>query len=291
MSWLNWPIPAARLDASLSAWHPGNVATRSVHPVITSRSRSAAQALPPALAADMSAGGPVFREIARVMTRRLAQGAWAPGTAIPSEAALKAEFGVAIGTIRRAVDELVAQNMLVRQQGRGTFVAIHNRDRLLFHFFHIERKDGHKEYPEVRLFDFERMRMGRDTAAALGMHEGDPAIRFRNTLSLEGRAIMFDDITVPEALFPRLSEQRLRARQSTLYNLYQDEYRITVVRTAQRLASAAAPREVCKALGLPAALPVLVIRRVAYAYHDRPVEYRVSHVDTRLHDYVGDTRR
>jgi GntR family transcriptional regulator len=185
----------------------------------------------------------------------------------------------------------VAQNMLVRQQGRGTFVAEHNRDRLLFHFFHVERKDGHKEYPQVRLHDFERTRLDREAAEALGLHEGDPAVRFRNILALEGQAIMFDDITLPEALFPRLSEKRLRGRPSTLYNLYQDEYRITVVRTAQRLAAAAAPREVCRALGLPPALPVLVIRRVAYAYHDRPVEYRVSFVDTRLHDYVGDTHR
>jgi len=253
--------------------------------------RAAVEPSPSGLAADMPAGGPVYRAIARAMTRRLAQGAWKPGTAIPSEARLKAEFGVAIGTIRRAVDELVAQNMLVRQQGRGTFVAEHNRDRLLFHFFHVERKDGHKEYPEVRLYDFERTRLNREAAGALGLHEGDPAVRFRNTLALEGKSIMFDDITLPEALFPRLSEKRLRERPSTLYNLYQDEYRITVVRTAQRLASAAAPREVCRALGLPAGLPMLVIRRVAFAYHDRPVEYRVSYVDTRLHDYVGDTHR
>ena len=80
--------------------------------------------------AGASFGGPVYREIARAMTRRLAQGAWMPGEAIPSETRLKQEFGVAIGTIRKAVDELVAQNMLVRQQGRGTFVATHNRDRL-----------------------------------------------------------------------------------------------------------------------------------------------------------------
>ena len=263
------------------------MATRQPRPA----TRVAVEPPPSGLAADMSAGGPVYREIARAMTRRLAQGARKPGMAIPSEARLKEEFGVAIGTIRRAVDELVAQNMLVRQQGRGTFVASHNRDRLLFHFFHIERKDGHKEYPEVRLHDFERTRMDREAAAALGLHEGDPAVRFCNTLALEGRAIMFDDITLPEALFPRMSEKRLRERSSTLYNLYQDEYRITVVRTAQRLASAAAPREVCKALGLPAGLPVLAIRRVAFAYHDRPVEYRVSYVDTRLHDYVGDTHR
>ena len=225
------------------------------------------------------------------MTRRLATGEWKPGAAIPTETRLKDEFGVAIGTIRRAVDELVAQNMLVRQQGRGTFVATHNRDRLLFHFFHIERRDGYKEYPDVRLHDFERVRLGREVAALLGMHEGDRAVRFRNTLSLEGQKIMLDEITVPESLFPRLTEKKLRERNSTLYNLYQDEYRITVVRTSQRLGGGLVPREVARALEVPVGLPVLVIRRIAFAYHDRPVEYRVSYVDTRLHDYVGDTHR
>ncbi|MBL8385925.1 MAG: GntR family transcriptional regulator [Burkholderiales bacterium] len=225
------------------------------------------------------------------MTRRLAQGAWKPGEAIPSEARLKQEFGVAIGTIRRAVDELVAQNMLVRQQGRGTFVATHNRERLLFHFFHVERKDGYKEYPHVQLLDFWRERVAREVAGELGIFEGDRVIRFRNTLSLEGVPVMLDDITLPEALFPRLTEKKLRERPSTLYNLYQDEYRISVVRTAQRLAAGIVPREVARALDLPAGLPVLLIRRVAFAYHDRPVEYRVSYVDTRAHDYVGDTHR
>ena len=225
------------------------------------------------------------------MTRRLATGDWKPGAAIPTETRLKEEFGVAIGTIRRAVDELVAQNMLVRQQGRGTFVATHNRDRLLFHFFHIERRDGYKEYPDVRLYDFESVRLVREVAALLGMHEGDRAVRFRNTLSLEGQKIMLDEITVPESLFPRLTEKKLRERNSTLYNLYQDQYRITVVRTSQRLGGGLVPREVARALEVPVGLPVLVIRRIAFAYHDRPVEYRVSYVDTRLHDYVGDTHR
>ena len=161
----------------------------------------------------------------------------------------------------------------------------------MFHFFHVERKDGYKEYPDVRLYDFEHVRMSREVAARLDMHEGDRAIRYRNTLALEGRKIMLDDITVPEQLFPRLTEKKLRERQSTLYNLYQDDYRISVVRTAQRLSAGSAPRDVAKALDLPAGLPVIVIRRVAFGYHDRSVEYRVSYVDTRLHDYVGDTHR
>ena len=250
--------------------------------------------MPPRLASPLSGlatGAPIYREIAQVMTRRLTLGEWKPGEAIPSEAALKAEFGVAIGTIRKAVDELVAQNILVRQQGRGTFVATHNRDRLLFHFFHVERRGGAKEYPQVRLFSFERTRLTREAADALSRYEGDPAWRLCNTLALQGRPMMFDDIVLPEALFPRLTEKRLRERDSTLYHLYQEMFRISVVRTEQRLAAGTAPREVARALDLPAGLPVLVIRRVAFSYHDRPVEYRVSYTDTREHDYVGDTTR
>lgn len=272
------------------------MATRraALMPAAAPAATAAGPAARPAIGASgavNSAGGPVYREIARALTRRLAQGVWKPGEAIPSETVLKHEFGVAIGTIRKAVDELVAQNMLVRQQGRGTFVATHDRARLLFHFFHVERQDGHKEYPDVQLHAFERTTLNREAAAKLASHEGDRALRFRNTLALEGRRIMLDDITLPEALFQRLTEKKLRARPGTLYTLYQDDYRISVVRTAQRLSAGIAPREVARALDLPAGLPVLVIRRVAFAYHDKPVEYRVSYVDTRHHDYVGDTLR
>jgi len=236
-------------------------------------------------------GVPIYKEIRRAMLARLAQGSWAPGTAIPSEARLKQEFGVAIGTIRKAVDELVAENILIRQQGRGTFVATHNRDRLLFHFFHIERQDGYKEYPDVRMLDFERGRADARVAAKLKLKEGERVLRFRNVLSLDGVQLMLDDITLPERLFPKLTEKRLRERPSTLYHLYQDDFGLSVVRTEQRLRAAIAPREVARALGLPAGLPMLEIHRVAFAYNDQPVEFRVSHVDTSGHDYVGDTRR
>lgn len=244
-----------------------------------------------AMAPVTAMGGPVYREIARSIMRSLEQGAWKPGEAIPSEARLKQEFGVAIGTIRKAVDELVAQGILLRQQGRGTFVATHNRDRQLFRFFHIERQDGYKEYPDVQLTGFVRIRLSREVADKLGLHEGGRAVRFRNTLALEGKLVMIEDITLPDVLFPRMTEKKLRERPNTLYKLYQDDYRISVVRTAQRLSAGVAPREVAKALDLPAGLPLLVIRRVAFAYHDKPVEYRVSYVDTRQHDYVGDTHR
>jgi GntR family transcriptional regulator len=234
---------------------------------------------------------PLYLEVKRLITESLIGGEWKPAAALPSETRLSQRFKVSIGTVRKAIDELVAEHILVRQQGRGTFVATHNRDRLLFYFFHIERQDSHKEYPQVELLDFSRGKADARRAAKLGLKEGERVLRFRNVLSLEGVRLMLDDITLPERLFPKLTEKRLRERPSTLYNLYQDDYGISVVRTEQRLRAALAPREIARALGLATGRPMLEIHRVAYAYHDTPVEFRVSHVDTHDHDYVGDTRR
>ena len=73
-----------------------------------------------------SIGLTLYKEVKRQMLESLASSEWAPGDAIPSEKLLCQRFGVSIGTLRKAIDELVAENLLIRHQGRGTFVALHN---------------------------------------------------------------------------------------------------------------------------------------------------------------------
>jgi GntR family transcriptional regulator len=234
---------------------------------------------------------PLYREVRRRLLDNLATGAWAPGDALPAEGALARQFNVSIGTLRKAVDELVADGMLVRQQGRGTFVARHNRDRLLFYFFHVVAEDGHKEYPRVTLLGFERTRADADTALHLGMREGERVLRIRNVLELSGRPVILDDIRVPAARFPGLTERKFRTRTSTIYNLYQDSFGISVVRTAERLRAGVADATAARLLGVPRGQPLLRIRRVAYSYHDDPVELRYSLVDTAHHEYYSELRR
>jgi GntR family transcriptional regulator len=84
-------------------------------------------------------GIPVYRLVKRALLAAFESGAYAPGDRLPSEGELSNQFGVAIGTLRRAVDELVTEHILIRRPGRGTFVTTHNADRFLFQFFHVER--------------------------------------------------------------------------------------------------------------------------------------------------------
>ena len=228
---------------------------------------------------------PRYKEIAAALHDALAGGEWKPGEAIPPERSLSKRFGVSIGTVRKAIDELVAANLLIRQQGRGTFVASHNRDRLLFYFFHIAPDQGAKQYPEVRLVAFARGKADRGEADLLRIAAGEPVFRIRNLLHLDGHPVIVDDLTLPAARFPGLTEKQFAHRTSTIYNLYQDAFGLSVVRTRERLRATLADAETAELLAVSKGTPLLSIRRTAFSYNDDPVELRRSLVNTAAHEY------
>lgn len=234
---------------------------------------------------------PLYRVAKRVLLQAIESGDCAPGSALPSESVLAAALGISIGTLRHAVDELVAEHILIRRQGRGTYVATHNADRTLFQFFHVERSDGQRDVPRVELLGFERVRLDDDAAMALMARPGDAAIQIDNRVSLQGRAVVHDRLTLPAALFKGLTEKRVRERTSTIYHLYQTEFGITVLRTQERLRAVAADRTAARMLGVAPGAPMLQVRRTALTFNDRPVEYRVSTIHSANHEYVNRVSR
>ena len=228
---------------------------------------------------------PLYEQVRARLIEAISAGRWRAGEPIPSEAELAAGFGVSIGTLRKAVDALVAERALVRRQGKGTFVTQHDGSRLMFHFFHIVGRDGSKEYPEVRMLAFARGRATGAEAEALGVAPHDKVVRIRNLLSLAGRPSIVDDISLPAALFPGLTEKLFRARTNTIYHLYQSRYGINVLRTDERLRAVLASREMAELLRVAPGAPLLEIRRVALTFRERPVELRLSRVDTARLDY------
>lgn len=237
--------------------------------------------------APEAAGMPLYRVVKRVLLSAIETGSCSPGSPLPSETELAGSMGVSIGTLRRAVDELAAEHLLVRRQGRGTFVARHNRDRFVRQFFQIEREDGTVDAPQSELVSFERTRCDSDAARALGLHEGEAVVRFDVRVSLQQRAVVHDRVTLPAALFRGLTEKRLRERIGSGYQLYQADFGVTVVRALERARAVPADRAAARVLGLAPGAPVMQVRRTALSFGDRPVEYRVSIIDTAHHDYVN----
>jgi GntR family transcriptional regulator len=231
-------------------------------------------------------GGPLYRRAKLALLHAIESGRYPGGAALPSEAELSAALGVSVGTLRHAVDELVAEHILVRRQGRGTYVALHTADRTLFGFFHVERSDGLREIPQLELLSFTRTRMDEDAALALQVAPGDPAFEIENRLLLQKRPVIHDRLVLPALLFKGLTEKRFRDRPSTIYHLYQTEYGITVTQAHERARAVAADRAAARVLGLATGTPVMQVRRTALTFGDRPVEYRVSTINTAHHDYV-----
>ena len=245
-----------------------------------------------AMVASLAAGtqtfAPLYKEVKRLLTHSLQKSEWQPGEALPAEARLAERFHVSIGTLRKAVDELVAEQVLVRQQGRGTFVATHGPSRLMFQFFRIVREDGARELPQPELLGFERGRAAGHEASALAIQPGDRVVRVRNLLRLGGAPIVLDDIVLAQSLFPDLTERTFRSRASTIYNLYQTRYGINVVRASEQLRATTADRASARILAVPPGAPLLEIHRIAMSYHSSPVELRRSRVNTAHHAYSSE---
>lgn len=229
----------------------------------------------------------LYRSVKQQITEALGSGKWKHGQKIASEPQLAARFGVSVGTVRRAIGELEAENILVREQGRGTFVVSHTRDYMLNVFFRIVDADGHKQLPTVSLIGMKRGRADRTTATLLQLSARAPVIDIEAMLSLKGRPTILDRIRLPAQRFGELGEHLFARRTGTIYGLFQERFGITVVRADERITAVAAGEREARLLGVTRGAPLLRIQRVAYTYKDVPVDARVRLVDSSRHAYLS----
>jgi GntR family transcriptional regulator len=229
----------------------------------------------------------LYIQVKRELIADIQAGRFLPGKALPSETELAARFGVSVGTLRRAVDELVAEHVLLRQQGRGTFVGPQDNERFMYQFFKIEGRDGQREFPQIRLLSFDSARANAEEAQALGIAAGARVYRIENLLSLQGRPVVHDRISLSGARFPQLTRERFEQRSGTIYDLYQREFGVTVVGANERTRAEPADPASAALLGLAPNAPVLRVARVALSVDRQPAEFRVSIIDTRAHEFLS----
>lgn len=230
---------------------------------------------------------PLYRQVKDMLIQRVAVGEWQPQVAIPSEFQLAAEIGVSQGTVRKALDEMAAENILVRRQGRGTFVASHDEARILFQFFKLAPDTGERVFPDSTVLDAAEDVAGEGVSEALQIELGTPIIRIRRLRSLLGRPVILEKITLAEAMFPGLARRTL---PNNLYGLYAAEFGVKIARAREQLKAVALTAKKAKRLGVPAGSPALSIDRIGYGLDQRPVEWRVSVCLTDEVHYLSDLR-
>jgi len=231
---------------------------------------------------------PLYLQVKDLLIQRLATGAWRPGEALPSEFGLAAEFKVSQGTVRKALDELAAQNLVVRHQGKGTFVARHTPQRALFHFFHLVSDDGGRALPGSRVLSLRSAKAGRPEAEHLVLKPGTPVVRLKRVRLLGGEVAIFERVVLPAARFPDFVQRLPTDVPNEVYRYYEDVYGITVARAVEKLKAVEATAEEAKVLGLKRAAPLLEVDRIAYAIDGSAVEWRLSRCSTAKHHYLSE---
>jgi len=245
---------------------------------------------------------PLYQQIKALLVASLQAGEWQPGQSIPSELDLAARYKVSQGTVRKAIDEMAADNLLVRKQGKGTFVATHAEAGTQYRFLRLAPDDAAASAaPDLQrqLLDCRRMRAPAEVARLLALAVGENAVQVRRLLlapsvSTAGPAgtavqtampVVLDDIWLPGNLFKGLTAERLTAWRGAMYRLFEAEFSVRMIRAEEKLRAVAAVGEDAQRLEVPPGTPLLSVERLSFTYGDRPVELRRGLYHTHAHHY------
>jgi len=231
---------------------------------------------------------PLYQQIKSLILQSLQAGEWKPGEPIPSEIELAARFRVSQGTVRKAIDELAAENLVVRRQGKGTFVATHAEQHVQYRFLKLvpDSGDTAAEGPAERtIVDCRRQRASAEVARALALRTGDPVLQVRRVLAYRGVPTILEDLWLPGTPFKGLTAERLRASRGPMYAMFETEFGVRMVRAQEKIRAVLPDAEQAGLLGVVAGMPLLSVERVALTYHDTPMELRRGLYRTDTHHY------
>jgi GntR family transcriptional regulator len=233
---------------------------------------------------------PLYRQIKSLILQGLESGEWRPGEAIPSENDLAARFSVSQGTVRKAIDEMAAENLLVRRQGKGTYVATHNDTdpRALFRFLRLVPESGKLEASQSVPLECWRAKAGQEAARMLGIKLGAPITIIRRLLKFSAKPVLIDEIYLPGEVFVGLTLEMLQEYQGSFYGLLESNFGVRMIRAEERLRAVAADRVNAVLLGVAEGAPLLSVERVSYTYGNRPVEWRRGIYSTAEHYYLNE---
>lgn len=238
--------------------------------------------------AESPSFSPLYRQIKRLMLQALEKQEWRPGEMIPSEAELASRFQVSQGTVRKAIDEMAAENLLVRRQGKGTFVASHSDPRAFFRFLRLVPLSGGVEPAHSRPLECWRAQARPEAAHILGIQPGDPVIIVRRLLEFSGKPVVLDEIYLPGEIFAGLTLDVLKESNVSLYTLFEERFGVRMIRAEERLRAVAADRTTAELLGVREGSPLLSVERTSFTYGDRPVEWRRGLYSTEAHCYFNE---
>lgn len=221
---------------------------------------------------------PRYQRLRDAIAERIAENAWRAGEAIPTEAELAKTHKVAVGTVRKAIDVLVADGLLERQQGRGTFVRRPSFQNSLFRFFRHQGRSGEQQIPESRILERKSQHpIPGHVIEALKLPKSAKAIRLSRLRLFGDAPFLLEEIWLPHARFARLLNASEAEIGPLLYPAYERLCGEIIARAEEVLMVDTAGERDSRLLGVAEQAPIVRIERLAFGFDNKPVEWRRSH--------------
>jgi GntR family transcriptional regulator len=231
---------------------------------------------------------PLYSSVRTLMLIKLRSGEWKPGDKIPTEPELAKLFSVSVGTVRKAVEDLVSEQVLIRRARIGTTVSTHEKYNQFSTFFNFFNRSNSEMQIEPKLISFKKVLAIEEIGKSLGIKGGETLFEIDNLRLIDGKPAMFDRIWLPQKKFMKLTENQFANRVGSIYSLYQSQFMMTIVRINEQVEAIQAPDFVRLQLGLKKMDPVLKISRYAYTYGEEVVEFRNRYVNTSISLYQNE---
>lgn len=219
---------------------------------------------------------PVYQRIRDDLAEKIAARQWLHGQAIPTEAELTVSYGASAGTVRKAIDLLVADGLLDRMQGKGTFVRRPSFDSSLFRFFRFEGASGERLIPESRILTRSVEAAPPEVAKSLRLPPRAPVIKMSRIRLMEHEPFLAEEIWLSKDRFAALLRLDPSDFGDLLYPLYEERCGQVVASAEETMTAEPVAAAYAQLLRIKKGTPVVVIDRVAFSFDHFPLEWRRS---------------
>tara|TARA_B110000305_G_C19272918_1_gene555414 strand:+ start:60 stop:767 length:708 start_codon:yes stop_codon:yes gene_type:complete len=228
---------------------------------------------------------PLYEEVKKKITLSLVQGEWSPGEVIPSEIELANIYNVSQGTVRKAIDELSAESILVRRQGKGTYVATHNEESIQLRFLRLTSTFGLKEKLDNQLISFSKEKATNKLAKILNINSASTIISIKRLLTFNKKPLIFDVIKIPALSFRGLTAEKVNEKKGVMYRMYETDFGVRMLSADEKIKAVSASSESALLLDVKENSPLLSVERLSYTYDNKPLEWRLGLCITDNHYY------
>lgn len=213
---------------------------------------------------------PLYVQLRTDLARRIARGDWKRGDNIPNELELAREYGLSPGTVRKALDWMEDSHLIVRQQGRGTFVATPSSEELNRRFDRIRTGTGDSVALEIQVLEGHVVEATPEDAKRLAIAPRSPIYSTTRLRMARGKPLMLERLTVSMTLFPSLAEA------GTIYDLadLSQTDGVLLGLGSESLTLAPADDDVAGHLGIAPGTRVLLLERTISTIENQPAEWR-----------------